>query len=206
MLTRDLRGISSYGENDVPNTTIIFKDFNNSSASGGNFSTEAGTDIVRRDDLGAMMYVVVVICVYSFGMGAFIVGHIYRKSARKRLDGQISDFFTPAHEAKLERLKRLERVYRTSLSAPDEQVRRQSLYKYMYERKRSSNAEIRVSHRTVFEKQTDVRKVAGLEMTTYVNGETGPVNLEIDVDGLDENSDLTPVNEERINEDDSFIY
>lgn len=81
-----------------------------------NISVTTHEEIYNResDDHGAMMFIVLTLCVYSLGIVAFVVGHLNRRPESKIQDMQISDYLSSVYTRQLDRIVRLERIKATS--------------------------------------------------------------------------------------------
>ena len=79
-------------------------------------TTNVGDELYDResDYRGAMIFIVITLCVYSLGITAFVAGHIYRRTESKIQEMQISDYLSSMYTQKLERIVRLERIHATT--------------------------------------------------------------------------------------------
>lgn len=64
----------------------------------------------ESDNNGAIMFIVLTLCIYSLGITAFIAGHIYKRSENKIMDLQISEFFSSSFVANLDQVTNMERI------------------------------------------------------------------------------------------------
>ncbi|KAL4236812.1 hypothetical protein ACF0H5_005199 [Mactra antiquata] len=71
--------------------------------------TENGPYDRTTDSNGAIMFIIITLCVYSLGITAFIAGHIYKRKENKIVDMQISEFLAAStrltHHENMERIK-----------------------------------------------------------------------------------------------------
>ena len=72
------------------------------------------------DQVGAMLFVVVTICVYSLGIVAFIASHLYKKRETKIQDMQISDYLKSVHSLSLARIERMDTIRYVQFKLPEE--------------------------------------------------------------------------------------
>lgn len=79
-------------------------------------STVNRDGLLARDSHGEMLFIIIIVCVYSMGMVAFVASHIYKRSETKSQERQISDYLSLVYREDFERSKRTEHVRRTSSS------------------------------------------------------------------------------------------
>lgn len=95
------------------NPNGVYGTYNDSSA--GLDTTTGGVAYDRNaDGHGAMLFIVITLCVYSLGIAAFVAGHIYRRAETKLQDAQIADYLSSIYTRKIDRIVRLERIQATA--------------------------------------------------------------------------------------------
>lgn len=85
-----------------------------------NTVTEEPADAAADDQEGAMLFIVVTVCVYSLGIVAFIASHLYKKRETKLQDMQISDYLASVHSHTLARIERMDTIRNVQYKLPEE--------------------------------------------------------------------------------------
>ena len=85
-----------------------------------NISQSAAILIADADQDGAMLFIVVTICVYSLGIVAFIASHLYKKRETKIQDMQISDYLRSVNSLSLARIERMDTIRQVQFKIPKE--------------------------------------------------------------------------------------
>lgn len=92
------------------NEPDVFGKYENDSFAVLNMTTDGVAYDRNADGQGAMMFIVITLCVYSVGIAAFVAGHIYRRSDTKLQDAQISDYLSSIYTRKIDRIVMSERI------------------------------------------------------------------------------------------------
>ena len=75
---------------------------------------------IAEDYQGAMLFVVVTVCVYSLGIVAFIASHLYKRQETKLQDMQISEYLNSVESHLLARFERLDTIRQVQNKVPVE--------------------------------------------------------------------------------------
>ena len=92
----------------------------NSSTDVENISQSSARLTADADQEGAMLFIVVTVCVYSLGIVAFIASHLYKKRETKIQDMQISDYLRSVHSLSLVRTERMDTIRHVQFKLPKE--------------------------------------------------------------------------------------
>ena len=85
-----------------------------------NISQSSASLTADADQEGAMLFIVVTVCVYSLGIVAFISSHLYKKRETKIQDMQISDYLRSVNSLSLARIERMDTIRHVQFKLPKE--------------------------------------------------------------------------------------
>ena len=105
---------ASRTSSSAASTTMLLADDTSLTAVGDNSVT------APDDQVGAMLFVVITVCVYSLGIVAFIASHLYKNHERKIQDMQISDYLASVRSLSLARTERMDTIRHVQYKLPVE--------------------------------------------------------------------------------------
>lgn len=102
--------------------TMLLADDTSLTAADDTSLTAVGDNSVTAadDQVGAMLFVVITVCVYSLGIVAFIASHLYKNHERKIQDMQISDYLASVRSLSLARTERMDTIRHVQYKLPVE--------------------------------------------------------------------------------------